>query len=145
MVVPPGYGLFLRALKGGRLRQPPENPGNSPHFPSVTSKNVAELFTGFNETAEDLYYSVLIYLFSNSDECHRMSSNRNDELPDVRDGLARKERIILYCLDQLQKEREGRNVPTAMLYGRVIEYIDMSPDEFQGALTKFGDRVSFSD
>ena len=74
-----------------------------------------------------------------------MSSNRNDDLPDVRDGLARKERVILYCLDQLQKERGDRNVPTAMLYGRVIELVDMSLDEFQITLSKFGDRLSFSD
>lgn len=57
-----------------------------------------------------------------------------DNLPDVRDGLNRKQRIILYCLDQLQKEREGRSVPTAMLYGRVTEFIDMGIDEFQAAL-----------
>jgi len=71
-----------------------------------------------------------------------MTSNIIDNLPDVRDGLTRKERIILYCLDQLQKERGGRNVPTVMLYGRVIEHIDMSVDEFQAAVTIFGDRVS---
>ena len=51
-----------------------------------------------------------------------------DNLPEVSDGLNRKERIIMYCLDQLQKERGGRNVPTIMLYGRVIEHIDMSID-----------------
>ena len=48
-----------------------------------------------------------------------------DNLPDVRDGLNRKERIVLYCIHQVQKERDGRNVPTAMLYGRVVEYVDM--------------------
>ena len=63
-----------------------------------------------------------------------MLSRLIDNLPDVRDGLTRKERIILYCLDQIQKERGGRNVPSAMLYGRVIEYIDMSIDEFQAAV-----------
>lgn len=70
-----------------------------------------------------------------------MTSKIVDDLPDVRDGLTRKERIILYCLDQLQNERSGRFVPTTMLYGRVIEYIDMSMDEFQAAITLFGDRV----
>ena len=74
-----------------------------------------------------------------------MTSNLFDNLPDVRDGFTRKERIILYCLDQLQKERDGRNVPTAMLYGRVIEHLDMSMGEFQAAITIFGDRVYFSD
>ena len=70
-----------------------------------------------------------------------MTSNKIDDLPDVRDGLTRKERIILYCLDQIQQELGGRNVPTAMLYGRVVEYVDMSMDEFQAAITIFGDRV----
>jgi hypothetical protein len=64
-----------------------------------------------------------------------MTSHLLDNLPDVRDGLTHKERIILYCLGQLQKEREGRNVPTAMLYGRVIEYFDISMEEFQSLLT----------
>ena len=55
----------------------------------------------------------------------------NDFLPDVRDGLSRKERIVLFCLNEIQHEREGRNVPTAMLYGRVLEHIDMSVDDLQ--------------
>ena len=59
-----------------------------------------------------------------------------DNLPDVRDGLNRKERIILYCLNELQKERDGRNVPTVMLYGRVVEKIDMSVDEMQSILQR---------
>jgi hypothetical protein len=60
-----------------------------------------------------------------------------DRLPDVRDGLARKERVVLYCINQLQKERGGRNVPTAMLYGRVLEYMDMSEQELQLILERF--------
>lgn len=63
-----------------------------------------------------------------------------DDLPDVRDGLSRKQRIILYCLDQLQKERDGRNVPTAMLYGRVLEYIDLSEEELQTAIAVLSER-----
>jgi hypothetical protein len=70
-----------------------------------------------------------------------MTSERIDDLPDVRDGLTRKQRIILYCLDELQKERGGRNVPTAMLYGRVIEYLDISKEQFQAAITIFADRI----
>ena len=63
-------------------------------------------------------------------------------LPDVRDGLTRKERVILYCIDNLQKERGGRNVPTAMLYGRVVEYADISIDEMQSILQKLtGNKV----
>ena len=53
-----------------------------------------------------------------------MLMEKYNDLPDVRDGLTRKERIILHCIDKIQKERGGRNVPTAMLYGRVLEYVD---------------------
>jgi hypothetical protein len=66
-----------------------------------------------------------------------MNSNDLDGIPDVRDGLTRKERIVLYCLDQLQKETNGNNVPTAMLYGRVVEYVDMSEQELQLILQRF--------
>lgn len=59
-----------------------------------------------------------------------------DNIPDARDGLTRKERIILAVLDKTQKERGGRNVPTIMLYGRVIEHIDISESEFQRILQK---------
>lgn len=65
-----------------------------------------------------------------------MTSNSLDSIPDVRDGLTRKERIVLYCIDQLQKERDGRNVPTAMLYGRVLELVDMGEQELQLILQK---------
>lgn len=58
-------------------------------------------------------------------------------LPDVRDGLTRKERVILYCLHELQKERKGRSAPTIMLYGRVVEHIDISEAEFQMILSRF--------
>ena len=60
-----------------------------------------------------------------------MNSYELDNLADVRDGLTRKERIVLYCLNQLQEERGGRNAPTAMLYGRVMEYVNMSESELQ--------------
>ena len=60
-----------------------------------------------------------------------MNSDQFDDIPDVRDGLTRKERIVLYCIHKLQKERDGRNAPTVMLYGRVLEYVDMSEQELQ--------------
>lgn len=63
-------------------------------------------------------------------------SNRPDLLPDVRDGLTRTERIVLYCLDQIQKDRDGRNVPTAMLYGRVVEHVNISESELQVILQR---------
>ena len=60
-----------------------------------------------------------------------------DDLPDVRDGLNKKERAILYCLKQTQEEMGGRNVPTIMLYGRVLELVDISEAEFQSILSRF--------
>lgn len=60
-----------------------------------------------------------------------------DNIPDVRDGLTKKERAILYCLQQAQLELKGRNVPTIMLYGRVVELVDISQDEFQLILSRF--------
>ncbi len=60
-----------------------------------------------------------------------------DDLPDVRDGLTRRERLVLWCLSELQKERGDRHVPTAMLYGSVVEYVDMSVEEMQGILARF--------
>jgi len=65
-----------------------------------------------------------------------MDARDLDRLPDVRDGLSRKERVVLYCIHQLQKERGGRNVPTAMLYGRVVEHVDMSENELQDILQR---------
>jgi hypothetical protein len=69
-------------------------------------------------------------------ELPEMTSPEDDELPDVRDGLNYKERIILHCLHQAQKELGRDNVPTVMLYGRVVERLDMSPEEFQELLRK---------
>lgn len=55
---------------------------------------------------------------------------------DARDGLTRLERVILWQLSLAQKERGDANVPTAMLYGRVLEHVDVSVDEFQRTLQK---------
>lgn len=60
-----------------------------------------------------------------------------DNIPDVRDGLTKKERAILYCLQQAQKEFGDRNVPTILLYGRVLEVVDISEHEFQTILSRF--------
>ena len=68
--------------------------------------------------------------------------NPRDYLPDVRDGLTHRERIVLQCLYDLQQERSGRNVPTGMLYGNVVEYVDMSVDEMQSILVRLiGDKL----
>ena len=61
-----------------------------------------------------------------------------DRLPDVRDGLSRVERVVLWQLAQAQRERGGRHVPTAMLYGRVVEHVDLSVDELQRILQRLG-------
>lgn len=61
-------------------------------------------------------------------------------IPDVRDGLTRTERLILYLIHETQKERGGRNVPTVMLYGRVLEYVDMSEAELHVYLDRLGVR-----
>lgn len=65
-----------------------------------------------------------------------MARHPHDDLPDVRDGLTRLQRIILWQLSEALKERPGRHVPTAMLYGRVVEHIDVSIQEFQAVLSK---------
>lgn len=62
--------------------------------------------------------------------------DRYDDIPDVRDGLNRKERAILYCLKKTQEEFNDRNVPTITLYGRVVELIDISQEEFQSILSR---------
>ncbi|MCA9580147.1 MAG: hypothetical protein KC416_00035 [Myxococcales bacterium] len=59
-----------------------------------------------------------------------------DDLPDVRDGLTRKERVVLWQISVLEKELGRPSVPTAMLYGRVVEHVDMSVDELQRILVR---------
>jgi hypothetical protein len=61
-----------------------------------------------------------------------------DFLPDVRDGLTRRERIVLHVLHETQKERGGRNVPTTMLWGRVCEHFDISPEDLSAMLARLG-------
>lgn len=65
---------------------------------------------------------------------------RHDEIPDVRDGLTYKERIVLHVLHETQKERGDRNVPTPMLWGRVCEHFYISPEELTAMLARLGAR-----
>jgi hypothetical protein len=65
---------------------------------------------------------------------------KTTNLPDIRDGLTRSERVVLWVLHEIQKERAGRDVPTAMLYGRVCEHIDITPDELTEMLARLGAR-----
>ena len=62
--------------------------------------------------------------------------NIDDLIADVRDGLTRREQIVLYCLHRAQREFNGRNVPTATLYGRVVEHVDISEQELQQILQR---------
>jgi hypothetical protein len=61
-----------------------------------------------------------------------------DMISDVRDGLTRRERVVLYVLHEIQKERGDRNVPTAMLWGRVCEHFYISPEELSLLLARLG-------
>jgi hypothetical protein len=63
-------------------------------------------------------------------------SRDEDRLPDARDGLTRLERAILTVLHESQRERGGAAVPTAMLYGRVVELVNVSQEEFMRVLQR---------
>jgi hypothetical protein len=65
-----------------------------------------------------------------------------DRIPDVRDGLTREQRVVLYVLSQLQHERGDHNVPTPMLWGRVCEYFYISPQRLSELLAQLGARKS---
>ena len=68
-----------------------------------------------------------------------------DRIPDVRDGLTRVERVVLWQLYLLEKELGGRSVPTAMLYGRVVDHgINIRPDELSRLLGRLGANRRFS-
>lgn len=57
-----------------------------------------------------------------------------DGLPDVRDGLTHVQRVVLRVLSEAQKDFGRRAVPTAALYGRVVEEVPLSEQEFAGVL-----------
>jgi hypothetical protein len=59
-----------------------------------------------------------------------------DRIADVRDGLTRIERVVLHELHKAQRERGGRYVPSAQLYGRVVEHVNISVAEFQATLQR---------
>ncbi|HEU5483008.1 MAG TPA: hypothetical protein VFU80_07970 [Sphingomicrobium sp.] len=64
----------------------------------------------------------------------------DEALPDIRDGLTREERVVLHVLNEIQIEREDRNVPTAMLWGRVCEHFYISPEDLTAMLARLGAR-----
>jgi hypothetical protein len=63
-----------------------------------------------------------------------------DDLPDVRDGLTRVERIILTELHKAQEEFGDRHVPAPLLYGRVVESVNIDMREFQSVLARLAGR-----
>lgn len=65
-------------------------------------------------------------------------NNLRHTVPNVADGLTDVERVVLYVLRKTQQERGDRSVPTAMLYGRVVEYIDISQQELVACLQRLG-------
>lgn len=62
----------------------------------------------------------------------------HDVLPDVRDGLTRVERVVLTTLAACQAELNGRQVSTAMLFGRVLEQVDLTEAELHAVLARLG-------
>ena len=70
-----------------------------------------------------------------------MTRGRYDRIADVRDGLTRIERVVLYQLHQARREFGDRMVPTALLYGRVVEHVSISVAEFQKVLQRLVGRV----
>lgn len=72
----------------------------------------------------------------------RTRTERPAELPDVRDGLTRTERLVLVELQKLTAEKGGRSVSAMQLYGRVMESLDLSQAEFQRILSALAGRAS---
>ena len=64
----------------------------------------------------------------------------NGSIPDVRDGLTREQRVVLYVLSQLQQERGDHDVPTTLLWGRVCEHFYISPEDLSEMLAQLGAR-----
>jgi len=63
-----------------------------------------------------------------------------ERVPDARDGLTRIERVVLWQLRALEQERGGRAASSAQLYGRVVEYVNLTPDELQRVLARLAGR-----
>ena len=105
--------------------------------PSVLRREKCALFFLYTRNTSAMEYRV----DSAGGDLHMSPRNPSDYLPDIRDGLTHRERIVLQCLYDLQQERGGRNVPTGMLYGTVVEHVDMSVEEMQSILVRLiGDK-----
>jgi hypothetical protein len=62
----------------------------------------------------------------------------HDKNPDVRDGLTRRQRVVLWQLRRAQQDLGRESIPTALLYGRVVEHLSISTAEFQRILRQLG-------
>ena len=65
-------------------------------------------------------------------------SSEYDDIPDVRDGLTRVQRVVLYELHKAQAETGREFIPTVMLYGRVVEHVNLDEQAFQAVLRSLG-------
>lgn len=72
----------------------------------------------------------------------RTRTRTRTEVPDVRDGLTRTERVVLVALQKLTAERNGRAVSAMELYGRLTEELDLTQREFQEILARLAGRAS---
>jgi len=70
------------------------------------------------------------------DDRPKRGPRAQDVLPDVRDGLSKVERAVLYVMHEARAEFGDRHIPTALIYGRVLEHVDISPDELQQVLAR---------
>ena len=59
-------------------------------------------------------------------------------VPDVRDGLTRAQRVVLDELAKARRELGRESVPTVLLYGRVVEKVDLSEEQFLAILASLG-------
>ena len=62
---------------------------------------------------------------------------KGSNLPDVRDGLSYSERIVPWCFYELKQQYGDRQIPTSLLYGRVVEHVDMSVGDMKSVLVRF--------
>lgn len=67
-------------------------------------------------------------------------SDPDPDLPDARDGLTRKERIVLVTLARLQRESNGRPVKLAQLYGHVLAEVDLSQHDLMRIVQRLAKR-----
>jgi len=65
-------------------------------------------------------------------------SEPREHVPDVRDGLTRLQRIVLWELERARRETGREWIPTVMLYGRVVEHLPITEAELQQVLRSLG-------